>query len=92
MLINNQHTRPSRTAFSRIPQEIGWTFESLENLPDGCVRRVAGGQCQSGRIGRVKSFTQAYLDRLAVPQRLVTMVRRLGEHKGRQELYQRQAP
>lgn len=40
----------------------------------------------------MNSFTQAYLENLVVPQRLLGMVRRLGEHKGRQELYTKQAP
>ena len=38
------------------------------------------------------SFAQAYLANLIVPQRIITMIRKLGEHKGRQELYKKQAP
>ena len=40
----------------------------------------------------MSSFTQTHLDKLVVPQRIITMVRKLGEHKGRQELYKKQAP
>ena len=38
------------------------------------------------------SFTQAYRDKLVVPQRIITTIRKLGEHKGRQDLYKKQAP
>jgi Fic family protein len=38
------------------------------------------------------SFGQACLDKLVVPQRIITMIRKLGEHKGRQDLYKKQAP
>jgi Fic family protein len=40
----------------------------------------------------MNSFGQSYLDKLVVPQRIITMIRKLGEHKGRQELYKKQAP
>lgn len=40
----------------------------------------------------MKSFSPAYLDRLVVPQRIITMIRKLGEYKGKQELYKKQAP
>lgn len=40
----------------------------------------------------MSSFTQSYLAGLGVPQRVITMIRKLGEHKGRQELYKKQAP
>lgn len=40
----------------------------------------------------MRSFAQGYLDRLIVPQRIITMLRRLGEQKGRQDLYRKQAP
>ena len=40
----------------------------------------------------MRSFTQVYLDKLVVPQRIITMIRKLGEHKGRQDLYKKQAP
>jgi len=40
----------------------------------------------------MSSFDQAYLDKLVVPQRIITMIRKLGEHKGRQDLYKKQAP
>lgn len=38
------------------------------------------------------SFTQAYRAKLVVPQRIITTIRKLGEHKGRQDLYKKQAP
>ena len=40
----------------------------------------------------MNSFGQVYLDKLVVPQRIITMIRKLGEHKGRQDLYKKQAP
>jgi Fic family protein len=40
----------------------------------------------------MNSFVQTYLNRLIIPQRIITVVRQLGEHKGRQELYKKQAP
>jgi Fic family protein len=40
----------------------------------------------------MSSFTQTYLAGLVIPQRIITMIRKLGEHKGRQELYKKQAP
>lgn len=40
----------------------------------------------------MNSFGQVYLDKVVVPQRIITMMRKLGEHKGRQELYKKQAP
>lgn len=40
----------------------------------------------------MNSFGHAYLDKLVVPQRIITMIRKLGEHKGRQDLYKKQAP
>lgn len=40
----------------------------------------------------MNSFGQTYLDKLVVPQRIITMIRKLGEHKGKQELYKKQAP
>lgn len=40
----------------------------------------------------MKSFAPAYLDRIVIPQRLVTVIRQIGEHKGKQELYKQQAP
>ena len=33
----------------------------------------------------MSSFTQASLDKLVIPQRIITMIRKLGEHKGRQD-------
>lgn len=40
----------------------------------------------------MKSFSQDYLEKLVVPQRVITMIRKLGEHKGKQELYKKQSP
>jgi Fic family protein len=40
----------------------------------------------------MKSFTQVYLDKLVVSQRIIMTIRKLGEHKGRQDLYKKQAP
>jgi Fic family protein len=40
----------------------------------------------------MKSFSPAFLDKLVVPPRIITMIRKLGEHKGKQELYKKQAP
>ena len=40
----------------------------------------------------MQSFAPEYLAQLRVPRELVGRLRRLGEHKGRQELFQRQAP
>ncbi|HJU03760.1 MAG TPA: Fic family protein [Nitrospiraceae bacterium] len=40
----------------------------------------------------MSSFTQTYLHKLVIPQRIITTIRKLGEHKGRQELYKKQAP
>jgi hypothetical protein len=40
----------------------------------------------------MNSFVQTYLNRLIIPQRIITVVRQLGEHKERQELYKKQAP
>jgi len=40
----------------------------------------------------MNSFSQSVLDKLIVPPRIITMIRKLGEHKGKQELYKKQAP
>ena len=40
----------------------------------------------------MSSLRPAYLATLALPPRVAGILRRLGEHKGRQELYRRQAP
>jgi Fic family protein len=40
----------------------------------------------------MKSFAPAFLDRIVIPQRLITTIRQIGEHKGQQELYKQQAP
>lgn len=40
----------------------------------------------------MKSFSSVYLDKIAVPQRLITTIRQIGEYKGKQELYKQQAP
>jgi Fic family protein len=38
------------------------------------------------------SLQPAFLERLILPPRVAVVLRRLGEHKGRQELYRKQAP
>lgn len=40
----------------------------------------------------MKSFDRKYLERLVVPTNLIDPIHKLGEHKGRQRLYQEQAP
>jgi Fic family protein len=40
----------------------------------------------------MNSFSSAFLPDLKIPQRIITMIRKLGENKGRQELYKKQAP
>ena len=40
----------------------------------------------------MQSFSREYLERLVIPPRLIAIIRRIGEHQGRQELYRRQAP
>lgn len=40
----------------------------------------------------MKSFDRNYLERFAIPHRLITTIRQIGEYKGRQELYKQQAP
>lgn len=40
----------------------------------------------------MNSFGQTYLDKLVMPQRIITLIRKVGEHKGKQELYKKQAP
>lgn len=43
-------------------------------------------------MSAVFSLRPTYLSALAMPPRVAGILRRLGEHKGRQELYRRQAP
>lgn len=38
------------------------------------------------------SFNEQFLSKLQIPHHLITVIRHIGEHKGKQELYQRQAP
>lgn len=40
----------------------------------------------------MNSFAQTYLENIVVPQRLIAMIRQIGEHKGKQDLYKQQAP
>ncbi|MFH1738578.1 MAG: Fic family protein [bacterium] len=40
----------------------------------------------------MKSLEAAYLENLTVPNRLLSTVRRIGEHKGRQDLHKQRAP
>lgn len=40
----------------------------------------------------MKSFDPKYIQKLVVPHRLITIIRQIGEYKGKQELYRQQAP
>lgn len=40
----------------------------------------------------MKSFESKYLSSLTIPHHLITMIRQIGEFKGKQELYKKQAP
>ena len=40
----------------------------------------------------MKSFENKYLDALVIPHRLITRIRQIGEYKGKQDLYKKQAP
>ena len=40
----------------------------------------------------MNSLAPTYLEKIVVPQRLVSTIRQIGEHKGKQELYKQQAP
>ncbi|MFZ4860352.1 MAG: hypothetical protein ACOYL3_28675 [Desulfuromonadaceae bacterium] len=40
----------------------------------------------------MKSFDSKYIQKLVIPHRLITIIRQIGEYKGKQELYQQQAP
>ena len=40
----------------------------------------------------MRSFAPAFLDKIVIPQRLITTIRQIGEYKGKQELYKQQAP
>jgi len=40
----------------------------------------------------MKSFEKKYLETLAIPHHLITIIRQIGEYKGKQELYKKQAP
>lgn len=40
----------------------------------------------------MKSFEKQYLDNLPIPHRLLTLIRQIGEYKGKQDLYRQQAP
>lgn len=40
----------------------------------------------------MKSFEPAYLQQLVIPHRLITIIRQIGEYKGKQDLYRQQAP
>ena len=40
----------------------------------------------------MKSFDLKYIQKLVIPHRLITIIRQIGEYKGKQELYQQQAP
>src|ERR671916_516405 len=40
----------------------------------------------------MSSFDHEYMGKFIIPQRIITMIRKLGEEKGRQELFKKQAP
>lgn len=40
----------------------------------------------------MKSFEKKYLETLSIPHRLITIIRQIGEYKGKQDLYKKQAP
>ncbi|TAN42795.1 MAG: Fic family protein [Nitrospirae bacterium] len=40
----------------------------------------------------MKSFENKYLSELAIPHHLITIIRQIGEYKGKQDLYKKQAP
>src|SRR3990172_935253 len=40
----------------------------------------------------MKSFDKKYLAALTIPHHLITIIRQIGEYKGKQELYKKQAP
>ena len=40
----------------------------------------------------MKSLEKKYVERLRIPHRLITIIRQIGEYKGKQELYKKQAP
>ena len=40
----------------------------------------------------MKSFTDKYIHNLVIPQRLIGMIRQIGEYKGKEDLYKKQSP
>lgn len=40
----------------------------------------------------MKSFEKKYIESLIIPHHLITIIRQIGEYKGKQELYKKQAP
>ncbi len=40
----------------------------------------------------MKSFEKSFLDRLTIPHGVISVIRRIGEYKGKQDLYGQQAP
>jgi len=40
----------------------------------------------------MKSFDPKYIQQLVIPHRLITIIRQIGEYKGKQDLYRQQAP
>src|SRR4030042_4068237 len=40
----------------------------------------------------MKSFEKKYLETFSIPHRLITIIRQIGEYKGKQDLYKKQAP
>ncbi|OGW55801.1 MAG: hypothetical protein A2Y81_03310 [Nitrospirae bacterium RBG_13_43_8] len=40
----------------------------------------------------MKSFEKKYIESITIPHHLITIIRQIGEYKGKQELYKKQAP
>lgn len=40
----------------------------------------------------MKSFEKKFIDNLVIPNNFIAIIRQIGEHKGKQDLYKRQAP
>ena len=52
----------------------------------GLLRRLKEGETV------LKSFDKKYLASLTIPHHLISIIRQIGEYKGRQDLYKKQAP
>jgi Fic family protein len=56
------------------------------------TKNTGSRRLSRGIDGQMRSLAPTYLAGLRVPQQLVARVRQLGQHKGRQELFRKQAP